>query len=83
MSVSVGTKEAVIVDDPTPFSVAVGVEELAKLATEVLLEEYVNAPETLAVGAVIAFVFSLNSAEVLLKPEKVGVALSIVNVPGL
>ena len=70
-----GVNVAVMVAVPTPFSVAVGVEELAKLATEVLLEEYVNVPATLAVGAVIAFVDSEYKAEVFEKPESVGVVL--------
>ena len=70
-----GVNVAVIVAVPTPVNVAVGVEELAKLATEVLLEEYVNVPATLAVGAVIAFVDSEYKAEVFEKPESVGVVL--------
>jgi len=36
--VLVGVNVAVIVEVPTPLRVAVGVEELAKLATEVSLE---------------------------------------------
>jgi hypothetical protein len=75
--VFVGVKLAVIVVVPTAFSVAVGVESIAKLATDSSLEVYVIEPAMLpeTLGAVNAFVDSEKRAEVFEKPVRVGVVL--------
>jgi hypothetical protein len=59
------------------LSVAVGVDELAKLAIDSSLEVYVIEPAMLpeTLGAVNAFVDSEKRAEVFEKPVRVGVVL--------